>query len=228
MRGGIRLSRSVSHFGSTSCGMSATLMDPPVSADETSKRNKDDVLSEASKSVWDYGRQWFKTAFQFCEAYGSVIAYNGASFGAFLAALFVPIMNESSLLLSLKNRFEGGCKYPYLSEVARSGLGWWCFFTGSFIGCVPWILFSISYYRCFTGIAMTLTNEKRRKWLVCLESVMLAFNILSSLGMVLTAFFDMGHYPYIHEYVCLCYNLYCIERDSVCRPSQPRIHHQLR
>ena len=209
------MSRSVSHFGFISCGMSATLMDPPACADETSNRNKDDVLSEASKSVWDYGCQWFKTAFQFCEAYGSVIAYSGASFGAFLAAMFVPIMNESSLLLSLKNRFEGGCKYPYLSEVARSGLGWW-------------ILFSLSYYRCFTGIAATLTNEKRRRWLVCLESVMLAFNILSSLGMVLTAFFDMGHYPYIHEYVCLCHNPYCIERDSVCRPSQPRIHHQLR
>ena len=69
-------------------------MDPPACADETSNRNKDDVLSEASTSVWDNGRQRLNTAFPFCEAYGSVIAYNGAAFGAFLAALFVPILNE--------------------------------------------------------------------------------------------------------------------------------------
>ena len=191
-------------------------------------RNKDDALSEKTESIWDDGGQWFKTAYQFCEAYGSVAAYNGASFGAFLSALFVPILNEYSPLLSVSIRFEGGCKYPYLSEVARSGLGWWCFFSGAIVGCIPWILFSFSYYRCFADLAATLESEKQRRWLVCFESVMLAFNILSSLGMVLTAFFDMGRYPYVHEYVCLHWVFYCIECDSVCCPSQPWVPYQLR
>ncbi len=32
--------------------------------------------------------------YTFCQAYGSVIAYYGASYGAFLSALSVPLLNE--------------------------------------------------------------------------------------------------------------------------------------
>ena len=60
------------------------------------------------------------------------------------------------------NRYEGGCKFPYLSEVARNGLGWWSFFIGTTIGCLPWILFSIDYFQTFKHIAMSFNNSTKR------------------------------------------------------------------
>lgn len=98
-------------------------------------------------------------------------------------------------------RFEGGCKYPYLSEVARKGVGWWTFFLGALLGCFPWMLFSVDYYRTFKAIGALIESKTRRKWYLFFQAVMLLFNILSSLGMLFTSFFDMGNYPMTHEYV---------------------------
>lgn len=39
-------------------------------------------------------KRFFTWMYTFCQAYGSVIAYYGASYGAFLSALSVPLLNE--------------------------------------------------------------------------------------------------------------------------------------
>ena len=63
----------------------------------------------------------------------------------------------------LNFRFEGGCKYPYLSEVARSGFGWLSFLVGTGIGWIPWIIFAFDYYRVFTLFGMTVAEPKRKR-----------------------------------------------------------------
>ena len=127
--------------------------------------------------------------YKYCEAYGSIIAYYGASFGALFAALIVVIMNE----------FEGGCKYPYLSEVARSGAGWLCFLVGTGIGWIPWIIFAFDYYRVFTLFGMTVTEPKRKRRYLLSQKFQLVFSIIAAVGMHGVAFFDMGNYPLTHE-----------------------------
>lgn len=113
--------------------------------------------------------------------------------------------------------FEGGCKYPYVSEVARSGVGWYCFFLGAILGGVPWILFSFSYFHTFSQYAFMISSHFKRLLFLTMQYITLVFNILSALGMIATAFFDMGHYPLTHEFVyslSACYIVGCFLRCS--------------
>ena len=98
----------------------------------------------------------------FCKAYGSIFAYYGAGFGAFFSALWVAFFNELVIAFHIKYRYEGGCKFPYLSEVARNGFGWASFFIGTTIGCLPWILFSFDYYNAFRLLSMSIDNSCKR------------------------------------------------------------------
>lgn len=63
------------------------------------------------------------------------------------------------------------------------------------------MLFSVDYYHTFKAIGALIESKTRRKWYLFFQAVMLLFNILSSLGMLFTSFFDMGNYPMTHEYV---------------------------
>ena len=89
------------------------------------------------------------------------------------------------------NSFEGGCKYPYLSEVARDGFGRFLFLFGANISGIAWIIFSFNYYSVFKQVSNHF-----------LQLITLLFNIISACGMICTAFFDMGHYPMTHMVVC--------------------------
>lgn len=60
-------------------------------------------------------------------------------------------------------RFEGGCKYPYLSEVARGGVGWLAFLIGTGVGWIPWIIFSLDYFRVFSLYGMTVADPSRKR-----------------------------------------------------------------
>ena len=110
-------------------------------------------------------------------------------------------MSNSILQEDIIASFEGGCKYPYLSEVARGGWGWFLFFTGTLIGCLPWIIFAFDYYKVFKLLALTIKDQLERKVYIFWQKVALLFNILSALGMLGVAFFDMGNWPMVHMYV---------------------------
>ena len=97
--------------------------------------------------------------------------------------------------------FEGGCKYPYLSEVARGGWGWSVFLLGTFVGFLPWIIFAFDYYKVFKLLSLTIKSQAERKLYVFRQKVVLLFNILSAFGMLGVAFFDMGNWPMAHMYV---------------------------
>ena len=72
-------------------------------------------------------------------------------------------------------RFDGGCKYPYLSEVARDGWGWWLFFLGTLMGWIPWILFGWSYYKAFCMYAIAIEVEWRRHLFLFFQKVYTIF-----------------------------------------------------
>ena len=136
---------------------------------------------------------WMTYLWDAMRVYGGIIAYYGASVGVLFAAVVSPILND----------FQGGCMYAYVSEVTRSGIGWWSFFLGSLIGVGPWILFSWDYYSVMRQFASTIpVSWKRVLYLLC-QWIILLFSILSAVGMVMTAAFEMGSYPLLHEFVSL-------------------------
>lgn len=138
-------------------------------------------------------RKWTSTLWNVMEVYGGIIAYYGTSIGVLFAASISPILNE----------FQGGCKYAYVSEVARRGIGWWSFFLGSLIGFGPWIVFSWHYFFVMRQFASTIpVTWKRVLYLIC-QWIILLFSALSAVGMVMTAAFEMGSYPLTHEIVLL-------------------------
>lgn len=176
-----------------------------------------------NQSKWKRFSTWIIT---FCQTYGSVIAYYGASYGAFFSALSVPLLNEYYITEQMICRFEGGCKYPYLSEVARKGVGWWTFFLGALIGCFPWMVFSVNYYQTFKAVGCLIKKDSRRKCFMFFQVVMLLFNILSSLGMLFTSFFDMGNFPMTHEYVEALFCIHDVECYSVRCSTESRLYYQ--
>lgn len=130
--------------------------------------------------------------YKYCEAYGSIIAYYGASFGALVSSVIVTVLNE----------FEGGCKYPYLSEVARGGVGWLAFLIGTGVGWIPWIIFSLDYFRVFSLYGMTIADPSRKRRYMFSQKLQLCLLITAAISMHGVAFFDMGHYPMTHE-ICV-------------------------
>lgn len=85
--------------------------------------------------------------------------------------------------------------------MARSGLGWFFFFVGTTIGCIPWIIFSSNYYKVFKMYSLCIENATERKLYLFNQKIVLLFNILSALGMNGVAYFDMGNYPLTHMMV---------------------------
>ena len=145
-----------------------------------SKESSQSISIEESDNKYSNSfYQVCRKCYFFLEAYGSVIAYYGSVVGAVTAALWAPLANE----------FEGGCKYPYLSEVARSGFGRFLFLCGSILGGIGWIIFSVNYFTVFKQVSNLF-----------LQVITLIFNILSACGMICTAYFDMGHFPMTHMF----------------------------
>lgn len=119
--------------------------------------------------------QMYAVCLRFCEAYGSIIAYYGAAIGALGASIVIPILNEYTTFELLNHRFEGGCKYPYLSEVARNGVGWLLFFLGTLVGWIPWIVFSWNYYKVFNMYSVSIEDEGKKTRFLFFQKVRMRF-----------------------------------------------------
>lgn len=113
--------------------------------------------------------------------------------------------------------YQGGCRFPYVSEVSRSGLRQWIFIIASILGGIPWIIFSFSYFGVFIRYAPQISNKFQRIIFQCLQFITLVFNILAAIGVLATAIFDMGHFPTVHPYVQSPDHL------LICRPSAPSL-----
>ena len=116
-------------------------------------------------------QQALTVCLRFCEAYGSVIAYYSAAIGALGASIVIPILNEYASCQLLNRRFEGGCKYPYLSEVARNGVGWLLFFLGTLAGWIPWVIFSWNYYKVFNLYSVSIEDEGKKNCFLFFQKV---------------------------------------------------------
>ena len=75
------------------------------------------------------------------------------------------------------------------------------FFVGTTIGCIPWIIFSFSYYNVFKVYSLSIESKWKRALFLFHQRIVFLFNIISALGMNGVAYFDMGNYPTTHMIV---------------------------
>ena len=53
----------------------------------------------------------------------------------------------------------------------------------------------------FKLLALSIKGQMERRFYIFWQKIVLLFNILSALGMLGVAFFDMGNWPMTHMYV---------------------------
>lgn len=81
--------------------------------------------------------------FYFCQLNGGYFALYGLMLPGILMNILSAVFNEYSFLdFTHTIRFQGGCSFPYISEVGREGLNQVIFVASTAIIIVPWIIFS--------------------------------------------------------------------------------------
>ena len=87
--------------------------------------------------------------FYYFQLNGGYFALYGLMIPSILMNIFSAIFNEYYLCVFSICRFQGGCYFPYLSEVGREGYNRIIFVASTTIVIIPWLTFSI--YFMFTS-----------------------------------------------------------------------------
>ena len=80
--------------------------------------------------------------YYFFQLNGGYFALYGIILPGILMNILSAVFNECILCISLTRRYQGGCSFPYISEVGREGLNRVIFVTSTVIIIVPWLIFS--------------------------------------------------------------------------------------
>ena len=80
--------------------------------------------------------------YYFFQLNGGYFALYGIILPGILMNILSAIFNECLLSIMLIRRYQGGCSFPYISEVGREGLNRGIFVTSTVIIIVPWLIFS--------------------------------------------------------------------------------------
>ena len=83
--------------------------------------------------------------YHFFQLNGGYFALYGIILPGILMNILSAVFNECFLLIKLTGRYQGGCSFPYISEVGREGLNRGIFVTSTVIIIVPWLIFSMFF-----------------------------------------------------------------------------------
>lgn len=111
----------------------------------------EEYKEEGSNSFWSKSKDVAIQVFYFCQLNGGYFALYGLMIPSILMNIFSAVFNEYSFFYFDCNscRFQGGCLFPYLSEVGREGYNRAIFIASTTIVIIPWLIFSI--YFMFTS-----------------------------------------------------------------------------
>lgn len=80
--------------------------------------------------------------YYFFQLNGGYFALYGIILPGILMNILSAVFNECVLSTKLTGRYQGGCSFPYLSEVGREGLNRGIFVASTVIIIIPWLIFS--------------------------------------------------------------------------------------
>ena len=100
--------------------------------------------------------------------------------------------------------YQGGCLFPYISEVGREGFNKFIFVISTFVAVFPWIIYSMYYME--TNILYgryVIKNRFCYYFFALMHVLMCMMQSSSAISFVVASIYDLLRYPVIHEHVRL-------------------------
>ena len=106
-------------------------------------------------------------------------------------------------------RYQGDNKFPYVSEVIRSGFPQLCFIVGCSVGFIPTLFFSLNYLIISFDYNHLLKKMRKRllydfwnlvfflSFIFIIQIIYLGF-VYSAISVIGVSLCDMDHYPDMH------------------------------
>ena len=114
-------------------------MDPADVVLKKVEMNEGDIVCTRLKKLLLRG-------FYFCQLNGGYFALYGLMLPGILMNILSAVFNECWFLdCDYFSRFQGGCSFPYISEVGREGVNQVIFVTSTAIIIIPWLIFSVFF-----------------------------------------------------------------------------------
>ena len=149
-------------------------------------------------------------AFYYCQLNGGYFALYGLMIPSILMNIFSAVFNE----------FQGGCLYPYLSEVGREGYNRVIFIASTTIVIIPWLIFSIFFmFTSWSYAQFVIPDILHRGIFDFCHLVIFILTTHSNIYFFATSVFDILNFPDYHSamttklalYGCIAYVI-----DTVC------------
>ena len=106
--------------------------------------------------------------------------------------------------------YQGGCLFPYISEVGREGFNKFIFVISTFVAVFPWIIYSMYYME--TNILYgryVIKNRFGYYFFALMHVLMCMMQSSSAISFVVASIYDLLRYPIIHEHVRSSLRLHC-------------------
>ena len=102
----------------------------------------------------------------------------------------------------MTGRYQGGCLFPYISEVGREGFNKTIFMFSTLLAIFPWIVYSM-YYMETNILYGRYVIKSRAKYLffVTMHVIMCMMQSSCAISFAIASIYDLLHYPIIHEIV---------------------------
>lgn len=124
-------------------------------------------------------------------------------YGCFVAKyVLLVIQLLINLLSAFKNDYQGGCKFPYISEAGREGINRQLFILSTVLAVSPWVVFSLSTARVHVSYSKLLfpAQEGTKQVIYCNMQLFVGYlNCVSAVSYVLSSYYDILAYPELHE-----------------------------
>ena len=153
------------------------------------------MISELNKLI--------RRGIHFCEVSGGYIT----AFTLLLPQIIINIRSAlfnqyKCCLIQFMNSYQGGCPYPYISEVGREGFNKVLFEFSTLSALFPWMVFCMYYLD--TNIRYgkrVIKNRYHYLFFSLMHTILCMLLCSSSVSFVIASMYDIIHYPLIHEKV---------------------------
>ena len=152
------------------------------------------MIGELSKSI--------RKGINFCEVSGGYITAFTLLLPQIIINIRSAIYNQWEPIFVLMYSYQGGCPYPYISEVGREGFNKILFEFSTLSALFPWIIFCMYYLDTNIKYGKRVIKGKYHYIFFSLMHTILCMLLCSSaFSFVIASMYDIIHYPIIHEKV---------------------------
>ncbi|KNB41451.1 hypothetical protein JH06_5263 [Blastocystis sp. subtype 4] len=144
--------------------------------------------------------------FYFCQLNGGYFALYGLMLPGILMNILSAVFNE----------FQGGCSFPYISEVGREGVNQVIFVTSTAIIIIPWLIFSVFFlFTSWSYAQFVIPNIFYRGFFDLCQLLVFILTTHSNVYFFTTSIYDILSFPEYHGklttklalYGCIAYTI---------------------